>query len=226
MKFSKNIKINKLVWRSVVWFIQEFNINRCKCFVLFSLKHKCITICKPNIFLSETRDNEKIQSFEKGGNGWSSADQFCFKAKYNSTQACKSEITAFLYDLSWSASSITQPELVARERKLQRRVRVGLQRSTSGTAQTALCSHNNGRPLRWRLLSAEAYQGRFLSHCDPSEQIVFTGELRLNILGCKKTHLRLIWWEMVPGQCPELKKKSFFRKLRHCAFRPPFTWFS
>lgn len=62
----------------------------------------------------------------------------------------------------------------------------------SGTAETALCLHNNGEPLQQRPLSAEGYQGRFLSHCDPSEQIVFRSKFRLNILGRKKTHLRLI----------------------------------
>lgn len=106
---------------------------------------------------------------------------------------------------------------------LKERVWVSLQRSTSGTAQTALCSCNNRQPLQRRLLSAKAYQGRFLSHCDPSEEIVFTGGLRLNILGCKKTHLRLIWWEMEPAQCPEEKKKKYFYKTASLYdFRPFF----
>lgn len=92
------------------------------------------------------------------------------------------------------------------ERKLQRQVGLGLRYRRSGMAEAALCFHNNGEPLQWRLLSAEDLQGQFLPHCEPSEQIVFRSELRLNILGRKTTHLRLIWWEM------ELPKKSWKKK--------------
>lgn len=96
-------------------------------------------------------------------------------------------------------SSIIQAPRGHLRAKLQRQLGLGSRRCPSGTAATRLCFHNNGEPLQWRRLSASGYQGRFLSHCEPSEQIVFSSQFRLNILGCEKTHLRLIWWEMEPA---------------------------